>query len=449
MAREKPAVLRYPSVTRSDLLGRDHVGDVREPLGGPLLHQHHGELGAVPAVGAHDGSGGGAAGPLVAVQGLVEVAGVSPDAPGEHARIEDGLGRPVRADRVHRVCRIAEECAASKGPAGERFSVDHREEVRRRRLPDDRGHVEPSEVPRFEPREEVAERSLPVPILRRGQVGLRPSELGHEVERLLPSGEVADGVADELLLGMAGPDHGATVQHGIDLRHTTPEERTVPARRPLGREALRAGDAVDPVGRHHDVRLDPPALEDGGRAPPAVIDPDQPLPEVQHAQTGACDQCVQHDLLQHAAVRGELGPAIAGGEPPALPPDLLAPFGAVDEQRRGDRSCPELPEQAQGFELQDGVRQEVDPHPERAQLPRRLEDLHLRTDLVEAERRCQTADPGPDDDALEPGEGTRHRTSCTSMRTTARSRRPVEIAIRSLRKLSRGADVVNRTWVRK
>ena len=35
------------------------------------------------------------------------------------------------------------------------------------------------------------------------------------------------------------------------------------------------------------------------------------------------------------------------------------------------------------------------------------------------------------------------------MRTTALIAPPVEIAIRSLRKLSRGADVVNRTWVRK
>lgn len=206
---------------------------------------------------------------------------------------------------------------------------------------------------------------------------------------------------------------------------------------------------MDPVRRHDDVRLDPPALEDGGRVPPAVVDPDQPPPEVQHARPGALDQCLQHHLLQHATVDGELGPAIAGGHPPGLPPDLLAPFGAVDEMRRGDRSCPELLEQSEGLELQDGVREEVDPDPQRAQLAGRFEDLHLRTDLVEAERRRQAADPGPDDDALEAVEAPRHRTSCTSMRTTARSRRPVEIVIRSLRKPSRGADVVNRTRVLK
>ncbi len=80
---------------------------------------------------------------------------------------------------------------------------------------------------------------------------------------------------------------------------------------------------------------------------------------------------------------------------------------------------------------------------------RRLEDLHLHADLVEAERRGQTADPRADDRATQAGAGLGHRTSCMWMRTVLRSRSPVETARRSLSQLRRGAAVDSRTRVRK
>ena len=93
--------------------------------------------------------------------------------------------------------------------------------------------------------------------------------------------------------------------------------------------------------------------------------------------------------------------------------------------------------------------QEVDADAEGAHLAHGLDDLDLRADLVQAEGGGQAADAGADDHAVQPSARTSHNTSWTSMVTTSRSRRPVETARMLFSQSSRGADVVNRTCVRK
>ena len=152
---------------------------------------------------------------------------------------------------------------------------------------------------------------------------------------------------------------------------------------------------------------------------------------------------VEQHLLQGPPVDRELRPRVAGGPAPVLTPDLLTPPGAVDEQLRGDRLRLQCVEQAEGVQLPHGVGQQVDADPERPDLVDRLEHVDLDPDLVEAQRRRQAADPGADDHDLG------HRTSCTSMNTRFRSRRPVDTPRIPFSRSSRGAAVNSRMWVRK
>ena len=60
---------------------------------------------------------------------------------------------------------------------------------------------------------------------------------------------------------MPGPDHGASVEHGIHLGDATPEQRAVPEEAALVGVALRPGRTVDPVGRDDEVCLELPVVE--------------------------------------------------------------------------------------------------------------------------------------------------------------------------------------------
>src|SRR6476646_4742056 len=102
---------------------------------------------------------------------------------------------------------IAEQRRPAEGPAGQWVAIDHRIEIRLRRGVDDRGHVQPPEVPVLELRQEILERSGSVPVLLRGQSRAGPPELRDEVEALPPVCTVSYWVPDELLIGMADPDH--------------------------------------------------------------------------------------------------------------------------------------------------------------------------------------------------------------------------------------------------
>src|SRR5580704_2946643 len=100
------------------------------------------------------------------------------------------------------------------------------------------------------------------------------------------------------------------------------------------------------------------------------------------------------------------------------------------------------------MELAYRVRQQIDADAERAQLGHGIEHVHLHPDFVQAEGCRQASDSGADDGATQTRCCRAHRTSCTWIRTVARSRSPVETAMRSFNQCSRGAALESRTKVR-
>ena len=54
---------------------------------------------------------------------------------------------------------------------------------------------------------------------------------------------------------------------------------------------------------------------------------------MQRVRAKAFEHRLQENLLQDAAMQGDLGPRVPGGEAPLLPPDLLTALCAIDELR--------------------------------------------------------------------------------------------------------------------
>ena len=117
---------------------------------------------------------------------------------------------------------------------------------------------------------------------------------------------------------------------------------------------------MDAVGCHDEVGFDLPVVElrEGPLVAPA--DPDESASEVERVRAQALDHGSSEHLLQHAAMDGELGPGVAGGDPARFPPDLLPPLGAVDEGRRRDPEGAQLVEEAERVELAHRMGEQVD-----------------------------------------------------------------------------------------
>jgi hypothetical protein len=64
-----------------------------------------------------------------------------------------------------------------------------------------------------------------------------------------------------------------------------------------------------------------------------LLHPDKRLPEMQRVPANAIEHRLQENLLQDAAMQGDLGPPVPGGEAALLPPDLLTAPCAIDELR--------------------------------------------------------------------------------------------------------------------
>ncbi len=221
-------------------------------------------------------------------------------------------------------------------------------------------------------------------------------------------------------------------------------------RRTLGRKALPSGRTVDAVGRDDEIGADATVLEDrDGPAVRVVVDAHEPSSELDGVAPEAVDDRGVEDFLEATAMDGQLGPGVPRGETPRLAPDLLAASCGVEQQRRRDRAGLELAEQSELVELTDRVRQQVDPHAERAQLARRVEDRGADPDLLQAQRGGEAADSRTHDDAADVGKDHAQSTSWTWMRTTERFRSPMETARRSLSHARRWADVESRMCVRK
>ena len=83
---------------------------------------------------------------------------------GEADRVEDRLAGAVRAARQHRMRGIAEQRHAAEAPARQRVAVDHRIREHGVGRADQRGDVEPVEVPVGERGKEVVEAAARIPV---------------------------------------------------------------------------------------------------------------------------------------------------------------------------------------------------------------------------------------------------------------------------------------------
>jgi hypothetical protein len=159
---------------------------------------------------------------------------------------------------------------------------------------------------------------------------------------------------------------------------------------------------VDPVCGHDDVRASRDVGEHCDRPLASALYPLETVPQVESFAAQSLHERVEQHLLKPPAVRRELGIGIPGCGAPRLTPDLLAAVRAVEKEFGCHRSCPELVKEAQGAELPDGVRQKVDADAKGTQLVDGLVDLDVDTDLMEAERRRQPADPSAHDEDPQP-----------------------------------------------
>ena len=100
---------------------------------------------------------------------------------GEADGVEDRLAGAVRAARIHRMRRVAEQRDAAEAPARQRILVDHRIGEHGLGRADQRGDVEPVEVPVGEGGEEVVEAAARVPVAPHR---LGAFELGDPVDEL-------------------------------------------------------------------------------------------------------------------------------------------------------------------------------------------------------------------------------------------------------------------------
>jgi hypothetical protein len=63
---------------------------------------------------------------------------------------------------------------------------------------------------------------------------------------------------------------------------------------------------MDTVGTDHDVRVDLDVGKDGYRPISYLPYPEQPVPEMQVFASHPLDECVEEQLLEHAAVGRDL-----------------------------------------------------------------------------------------------------------------------------------------------
>src|SRR6185312_7890491 len=90
----------------------------------------------------------------------------------QQPRIDDSLRTRLRAGRLHRMCRIADQRDAAEAPALDRMAIDQRKFENLRRLLDQLRKVEPIEAAIAERIEKTLLIDLAIPILARRRFGI-------------------------------------------------------------------------------------------------------------------------------------------------------------------------------------------------------------------------------------------------------------------------------------
>lgn len=216
---------------------------------------------------------------------------------------------------------------------------------------------------------------------------------------------VADGVGDELLIGVAGHDHGAAGEEGRGLGDGAPEEAAGEFGVAfVGVEDV-AGDGVDAVGADEDIaglgglRGVGVAVEEvGGDLVGGVVDGLEVVGCSYGLRAEAGGDGAPEEFEEAAAVDGVLGPEVAGGEAAGFAPDALAAFCVVGEFGGGDAGLGEFVGEAEVGEDADGVGEEVDAYAEGSHGVGGFEDTDFDVALVEGEGGGEAADAGSADE---------------------------------------------------
>ena len=151
---------------------------------------------------------------------------------------------------------------------------------------------------------------------------------------------------------MAGHDHGAAGQEGVAFGDAAPQDAAVPDRRAFLRIELFAHRRMDAVGGDQQR-----AFMAAGRLPVALSMKSARTPPGSRSTRRddgwsgcSCAQSlgrgIEQDLMQRAAMDGELRPFVAGLDPARFAPDRLAVFGEIRQLFGAHAGRVELIEQA-------------------------------------------------------------------------------------------------------
>src|SRR5476651_527051 len=246
------------------LVGRQHVFQIGESLRCALFDDVEHDVDALAPVALDVARHWRQAALLVALQRGLRIA-AGHEFPGDRLAVDDRLRRPIRADRIHRMCRIAQQRDAAMAPAREGIAVDHREFQDRMRRFDDARHVEPVEFPVLEARQEIGELARPVPVLARQHRAIAHMQVADPVDQRLALFGVrtADRIADEFLRVMACLHHGGAIEERLADGDAAPHQDALPLGGTFVGMELCAHGGVDAVGADQDIGfggLDGPAV---------------------------------------------------------------------------------------------------------------------------------------------------------------------------------------------
>jgi hypothetical protein len=162
---------------------------------------------------------------------------------------------------------------------------------------------------------------------------------------------------------------------------------------------------VNAVGADQHVGLDPRARltahavhEPSLHAARALVETREMVPRVHARRAESIEHRPMEYAEQRAPMHGELRPAVAGGQPARLTPDLPAVLGKVDQVGGGNRHGIQIIEQPELRELAGGVREHVDPDAQLLHARRRLVDVDVTEACrVQRQRERHSADTAAGD----------------------------------------------------
>ena len=112
----------------------DYVVKIGETIRSALLDKLHALFRSDLPIGLHNRRGSRSARGIIGGHGVLNRR-LKREFPSQYARVNNGLGGAVRADRIHGMGRIAQQRHPAKIPARQRVTVDHRILVNRLGLP--------------------------------------------------------------------------------------------------------------------------------------------------------------------------------------------------------------------------------------------------------------------------------------------------------------------------